>query len=151
MILVWALALVALTLAAAMQYQRTHFLTEAPEGVRTTIRVGEETIMAEVADTPALQTQGLSGRTSLKEGEGMIFIFEEEGVHGMWMKDMLFSIDIIWAGTNGTVITIEENVSPDTYPEAFYADTPTALYVLEVPAGFVSRTGVAVGDKIVVQ
>ena len=147
----WALAVVALTLVAAMQYQRHMPLAGTANAPRLMIQMGETTVMAEVADTLALQTRGLSGRTSLGEGEGMLFIFDQEGTHGIWMKDMHFAIDIVWAAGDGTIITIEENISTDTYPQVFYAREQRARYVLEVPAGFVGQTGVAVGDKIVVQ
>src|SRR3989344_4329125 len=96
LILVWALAVVALTLVAAMQYQRHMPLAGTANAPRLVIQVGETTVMAEVADTLALQTRGLSGRTSLGEGEGMLFIFDQEGTHGIWMKDMHFAIDIVW-------------------------------------------------------
>ncbi|MDZ4225999.1 MAG: DUF192 domain-containing protein, partial [Patescibacteria group bacterium] len=84
-------------------------------------------------------------RTSLAEGEGMLFVFEEQGAHGIWMKDMQFAIDIVWASRNGTIITIAERVAPDTYPQSFYASSAEARYVLEVPAGFVARAGIKEG------
>ncbi len=151
MIVVWLLALVALTLIAALQYQTQHKQAEVVNPSRKLIQVGSAEITVEVADTLELQTRGLSGRDSLQEGEGMLFVFAEEGTHGIWMKDMRFSIDIAWAASDGTILTIEESVSPATYPESFYATTPQARYVLEVPAGYFKRVGVAVGDKIVVQ
>jgi hypothetical protein len=118
---------------------------------RTTVQVGERIVLAEVADTLALQTRGLSGRTGLAEGEGMLFIFEEEGSHGIWMKDMRFSIDIIWAADDGTILTIEERISPDTYPQSFQASEPRARYVLEVPAGFVEKSGIQEGMRLIVE
>ena len=145
LILVWALALVALTLVAAMQYQRNGPLAQTMNISRTTVQVGEHIVHAEVADTLALQTRGLSGRAGLAEGEGMLFIFDEAGVHGIWMKDMRFSIDIIWAADDGTILTIEERISPYTYPQSFQASSLAARYVLEVPAGFVEKSGIQEG------
>lgn len=115
------------------------------------VTIGDTTIRVEVADTSAKRVQGLSGRTGLAEGEGMLFVFEEEGSWSMWMKDMRFAIDIIWVTKDGTIITIAKNVSPETYPQTFFASEPTARYVLEVPAGFVDRHSIAEGQKIVVQ
>jgi len=151
MLLVWVLAFIALGFSAIL-YQTTHTpVTQTQSPSRSTVRVGSAEVMAEVADTLALQVRGLSGRSSLAEGQGMLFVFESEGTHGIWMKDMRFAIDIIWATSDGTIITITEHVSPDTYPQSFYASEPTARYVLEVGAGFVVRHGIAVGDKVVVQ
>jgi len=150
MLLIWALAFFALALSAIL-YQHTHPLdTQSINASRTVVQVGGETVMTEVADTPALQTRGLSGRASLAEGEGILFVFEEEGEHSIWMKDMHFAIDIIWAAGDGTIVTIKEGATPESYPEVFHSAAP-ARYVLEVNAGFVKHAGVAVGGKIVVQ
>ena len=151
MILVWGLALVALTLAAAMQFDRQQKLADSVVDSQKEVYIGISTVVVDVADTSQLHAKGLSGRTSLEPGQGMLFVFEEEGEHGIWMKDMLFSIDILWIAGDGTIITIARDVSPDTYPKAFHASRPTAKYVLEVPAGYVDEIGVAVGDKVVVK
>jgi hypothetical protein len=148
MVLVWVLALTALTLVAGLQLSSEPVIGTASQAV---VRIGDTIVVAEVADTQALQVQGLSNRSSLPAGEGMLFVFDEEGGHSIWMKDMQFAIDIVWAASNGTIITIEERVSPNTYPQTFSAAEPRARYVLEVPAGFIDTTGVGVGDKIVVQ
>lgn len=117
----------------------------------TVVAIGDIKIQVDVAATPEKRTQGLSGRQSLGEGEGLLFIFEGEGNWGFWMKDMLFPIDIIWAATDGTIITVTSDVAPETYPQAFYPTVPRARYVLEVPAGFSEAHGIVEGAKLVVQ
>lgn len=107
--------------------------------------INGHTIRVMIAATPAERTQGLSGTPSLKSGEGMLFVFPEEGVYSFWMKDMLFSIDILWISARGEVVHIEEGVSPNTYPTSFTSDIP-AQYVLEVPAGFSHTYGIKIGD-----
>lgn len=116
----------------------------------TTITVGETRLEVELATTDADREQGLSGRNSLSANKGMLFVFDGEGKWGIWMKDMRFSLDIIWADTNGTIVTIEHDVSPASYPDSFYPNVP-AEYVLEVPAGYAKNHDIAVGTKIVVQ
>lgn len=114
------------------------------------VTVGDTTLVVDVADTPALRQQGLSGRESLASGSGMLFIFPQEGNWGFWMKDMRFALDIIWANDAGVIVTIWPHVAPSTYPKVFYPHAP-ALYVLEVPAGYAAAAGIGVGQKIVVQ
>ena len=119
------------------------------------ITVGGKEVEVEVASTDAQREQGLSGRTSLDAGHGMLFIFDPARTVGFWMKDMHFSIDMIFADEQGTVVTIYENVSPLSYsgkqpPERFLSRVPVR-YVLEVPAGYVQGQGIAIGQKIVVQ
>ena len=116
-------------------------------GVRS-IQIGGTTITAEVADTEELRKRGLSGRASLAPGNAMLFVFESDNPAGIWMKDMRFSIDIIWIGADSTVIKVADDVSPDTYPNIYYSSSP-ARYVLEVPAGFAKQMSIVEGTKIV--
>src|SRR3990167_10987110 len=100
-----------------------------------TIQLNGQTIRVSVADTETAREQGLSGRAGLATDEGMLFVFLKDGKYAFWMKDMLFSIDILWLSSDGAVVFMAKNVSPDTYPRAFAPDGP-ARYVLELPAGF---------------
>lgn len=127
------------------------FLFMQTQSDKKSVTIGETRIEVEVVDTIATLTKGLSGRESLEEGTGMLFVFPEESDWGIWMKDMLFAVDILWARSDGTIIGIAKEISPESYPDTFAPDDPTALYVLEVPAGFVDRHGIADGMKIVVQ
>lgn len=115
-----------------------------------TITIGDTTVVAEVATTPEEQQQGLSGRTTLAEGRGMLFVFAEPQVLRFWMKDMQFPIDIIWISGDGIVLGFVQALSPDTYPTVFSSGV-TATYALEVPAGFVETHAIAEGAKLVVQ
>ncbi len=114
------------------------------------IHLGSNFITVDVADTDALRTQGLSGRATLAQGSGMLFVFEVDDLWGIWMKGMRFAIDIIWLDKNGAVVTIARDVSPASYPTAFYPERP-ARYVLEVPAGYVAAYNIAEGDVFVLQ
>ncbi len=109
------------------------------------IKVGDTSLKVDLADTYKERNLGLSGRKDLKEGEGMLFTFEEEGVYGFWMKDMNFAIDIIWIDRDGRVFGIEKDVKPETFPTIF---TPLGKikYVLEVPSLFSDTAGIEVGE-----
>lgn len=111
------------------------------------IEINDVVINVEVADTDAERAQGLSGRESLKEGEGLLFIFEKEGFYGFWMKDMNFPIDIAWINKDKKIIHIENGVSPETYPKVFQP-TEKSLYVLEVPAGFFAGHNINLGSFV---
>jgi uncharacterized membrane protein (UPF0127 family) len=80
----------------------------------------------------------------------MWFVFESAGGWAFWMKDTLIPLDIVWVASDGTIVTIAAGVAPESYPKAFGPEAP-AQYVLEVPAGFAARHGIAEGDKVVVQ
>ena len=101
----------------------------------------------EVMRTQEEQIWGLSGRESLNENAGMLFVYEEPVVPSFWMKDMNFSIDIIWIGSDRKIVDITENIAPETYPNTFRPKAPIQ-YVLEVNAGWALDRNVAVGDMI---
>ena len=144
------IALAAIFLFGAIGY--AVYLSPAPVGRAPvkelqTIQLGGQTARVTVADTESARQQGLSGRTGLAADEGILFVFPEDGEHAFWMKDMLFSIDILWLSADGKVVYMAENVSPDTYPQSFRPDVP-ARYVLELPAGYAKEYNVIIGDVV---
>lgn len=151
-------ALAAIFLFAAVAGYTVYLSPEtavpAPVGALRSIHLKGQTIRVTVADTEAARRQGLSGRTGLAADEGMLFVFPEDGTHAFWMKDMLFSIDILWLSASpstgsgqAVVVYMAENVSPDTYPQSFRSNVP-ARYVLELPAGYAKEYTVEVGDVV---
>ena len=123
-------------------------LAPAPQQlVQKQITVGQVAVMVEVADTEALRGQGLSGRSDLPNGKGMLFVFDTDGSWGIWMKDMQFSIDILFVDAGGVITTIYRSIPPDSYPEVFYPTAPVR-YVVELPAGFAAAQGIKVGSTL---
>ena len=112
-----------------------------------TIYVGKTKVLVERADSPEKVVRGLSGRESLLPNHGMLFFLEEPSRAGFWMKEMKFSIDIIWMSAEKKIIHIEQSLSPETYPQVFSPDQD-ALYVLEVPAGFSNDHILGIGDSV---
>ena len=79
--------------------------------------------------------------------EGMLFVFSTSERWRIWMRDMLFGIDILWLGEDGTVLDMYEYVYPESYPFVFEPGEP-ARYILEVNAGFAGANGIRVGDTL---
>jgi uncharacterized membrane protein (UPF0127 family) len=120
----------------------THYLT-----------IDKTKIQVEISDTNSKREKGLSGRSSLDEGKGMLFIFPQKEVTArFWMKDMLIPIDIIWI-KNGKIIQIDKNAQPPVKgtPDnklQLYTTKEPVNYVLEVPAGYSDKSGFSAGDGI---
>jgi len=111
------------------------------------VKIKDKILKVEIADSPTLRLQGLSGRENLAEDSGMLFIFETSGKYGFWMRAMNFPIDILWLGEDFQVVSIKEKAEPDSFPEIF---TPKeeAKYVLEVVSGFSAKNNILVGEKV---
>jgi len=116
------------------------------------VEVKNISVLAEVADTPDARAQGLSGRPSLPEFGGMLFVLEPSDDAGIWMKDMQFAIDALWI-RNGVVVDIEENISPspaETADESLtvYHPDVSAEFILEARAGFARTHDIRIGDDV---
>lgn len=110
-----------------------------------TLKVHGNAYHLDIAATDETRQKGLSGRSSIKNDQGMIFVFDQAKTECFWMKDMQFPLDIIWMDANKEVVYIEKNVVPDTYPESF-CPSENAKYVIELGAGQVARSHISVGQ-----
>ncbi len=106
-------------------------------------------VLASVAKTWPERIKGLSDTPYLPEHVVKLFVFDTPGKHSIWMKDMKYSIDILWVTEDGVVTHIETNVTPASYPDTFFEPTKPALYVIETVAGFVDKHQIIVGDTVV--
>lgn len=104
-------------------------------------------LKVEIADTPEERVKGLSGRESLDENAGLLFIYDEPGIYGIWMKEMKFPIDAIWLDGNYRVVDIARDVQPDSFPKVFEPSKP-AKYILEVNASLAERNSIEIGDLL---
>lgn len=116
----------------------------------TKVTIGENIITAEISDSEEGRIQGLSGRKSLPENHGMLFVFEEANKYSFWMKDMKFPIDIIWIN-KGEIVDITYHVNPeatDAKSLTTYQPKESAQYVLEVNANYAREKGIKIGDLV---
>lgn len=117
-----------------------------------TTKIGDKTYKIIVAKSNEEKIKGLSERDSLPKDTGMLFVFEEKGEYGFWMKNMRFPIDIIYIDENKVVDIVEnapkpsENQDPSTLP--VYKPASPVNYVLELNAGQVKESKLVVGDTI---
>ena len=110
--------------------------------------LGGVPVQVSVADSMSERIQGLSGTPYLPENVIKLFVFGVPGTHSIWMKDMNYALDIMWATEDGSIVHLEENVSPDTFPQSFATPTP-AWFVIEASAGFVATHSIELGDTLI--
>jgi len=112
-----------------------------------TIRVGNETLEVEVVATAEKIALGLSGRDSMCESCGMLFVFSGEDHRRFWMKDMKFDLDMLWI-RGGQVAHIAKNVPHEKGTEEVVAPEIKVDKILELNSGTSDRLGIKVGDII---
>lgn len=110
-------------------------------------------VIAELADTPAKQTLGLSFRKGLPPNHGMLFIYNNPDVQIFWMRNMQFPIDILWI-RHQRIVHIEKNIPPpknSNQPLKTYGHGVLADMVLEVPAWFTTKHQIRVGQTAFIE
>lgn len=124
-----------------------------PDG-GTVVAKGQR-FLAEVAVTTQEKTRGLMYRQSLARDRCMIFLYEEDGHHAIWMKNCLIALDVVWTKEDGTVVEIVEQAPPlspmfkgpdEAAPT--YGGKVLSRHFIEFPAGTVKRLKLKLGDRL---
>lgn len=100
-----------------------------------------------LADSDNERKRGLSGRSGISEGEGLLFVFKEPTIPSFWMKDMNFPIDIVWIDENKKIVDITEDFSIDSYPQT-KSPVSKISYALEVRSGFAKDHHCIIGSAV---
>lgn len=110
-------------------------------------------LQVELACTEEQQTVGLSGRSDLEAGSGMLFVFDEvrPDTAGFWMWGTEVPLDIAFIDPGGEIVGIFgmepcESLNPDRCPE--YRAGVEHKAALEVNEGWLSRRGIGVGARL---
>lgn len=133
----------------------TFFLASCTHGAQLTLQTqnGKIEIEVEIADDDLERVNGLMYRKELADGSGMLFVFLKEAPLNFWMKNTYIPLDILFFNRNRIVLNIVENMEPceaaATANCPLYSSKFPAQFALEVPAGFVKKHGVKIGDVMV--
>jgi uncharacterized protein len=117
------------------------------------IVINGQTILLEVAKTPAEQEIGLMNRTNLAKDRGMVFMFANPSPVRFWMKNTLIPLDMIFL-SNGVVKYISAATPPckaDPCP-SYGSDQKTDIdRVIELRSGRAVELKLKVGDRLKIQ
>lgn len=148
----FALLVILIFFALALYTNKIPSIPFLPQPTKVAqVSINDNKIKVEIADAKEKRSKGLGGRTSLPEGEGMLFIFDKADKYPFWMKGVSFPLDFIWIRED-KVVDLLENVPA----AAGQKDADLPIYVakepidkiLEVSAGTVARLNVKVGDSV---
>lgn len=102
-------------------------------------------VSLELADTDKKRQVGLMNRAELAKDSGMLFVFNTNGFHAIWMKNTLIPLDILWLDSEKKVVHIKESAQPcKTVNCEIHVPKKAAKYVIELPAGWVQENALAV-------
>lgn len=111
----------------------------------TTLAIGKQKLVAEIAATPEQRMTGLMNRFSLKPDHGMIFVFERAEPQAFWMKNTFIPLSIAFIGSDGRIVNIEDMAPQD---ERQHWSAGPAQYALEMRKGWFAEHGIGPGDRV---
>jgi hypothetical protein len=118
---------------------------QQPQLPAVDLTAGMYRIRAEVANDMGSRMQGLMYRKAMPQNAGMLFVFEENAAHCMWMKNTLIPLSVAFLDQDGAIINIAD-MQPQT-EESHCAARP-ARYALEMNKGWFAQRGVKPGAKL---
>lgn len=106
-------------------------------------------IGVETALTDKQRRAGLMHRDKLPKNMGMLFVFEQEYIQKVWMKNTLIPLDVIFISAQNKVVSFLKNLKPCKKKDCnIYTSDGAAKYMLEVNAGLINRECIEIGQKV---
>jgi len=109
------------------------------------------TLAVDVASTVETRGYGLMFRKALDENAGMLFVFEQDGKWGFWMKDTLIPLSIGFVDKQWRLLEIHDMAvaaDPQAGPWPIYEPKAAYRYALEVNQGYYQRKGITPGARL---
>jgi uncharacterized membrane protein (UPF0127 family) len=86
-------------------------------------------------------------RESLKDGEGMLFVFDRDKLASFWMKNTFIPLSIAYIKSDGSILEIHHMRPEDL---SLVRSSLSVRYALEVPQGWFDRAGIGPGDRALI-
>lgn len=110
---------------------------------RIPLRLKDQTLLVELAITPAEQQQGLMFRKSMDPSHGMLFVFSEEQALGFWMRNTYLPLSIAYLDAERKIVDIQD-MQP--LSEQIHRSSQPAKYALEVNQGWFADQKITLGS-----
>ena len=120
-------------------------LAQQPQLPTVQLVAGMHAIRAEVADNMDGRMQGLMYRKAMAQNSGMVFVFDENAAHCMWMKNTLIPLSVAFIDETGVITNIAD-MQPQS--EQSHCASRPARYALEMNKGWFAQRGVTPGAKL---
>jgi len=120
----------------------------AAHKARLEVVSGEKTHVfnVDVATTVQEKMQGLMFVEKLPEDEGMLFVEPKPSQMGMWMKNTLIPLDMLFVDEGGTIVHIEHEAEPQSLKVR--GPGVPVVAVVELAGGVAARYGIRKGDVV---
>jgi uncharacterized membrane protein (UPF0127 family) len=110
------------------------------------LELGGGRLTVELAIGPEERFKGLSGRRSIGENQGMLFVFPKEGRVGFWMYQTFLPLSLTFLDRSGSILEIYSMKPLDTH--ILWSQSHSVRFALETRKGWFEEHGVRVGDRV---
>jgi uncharacterized membrane protein (UPF0127 family) len=118
---------------------------------RQVIKLANQRISVEIADTDEKSERGLMYRKSLKKNEGMLFVFPNEQKRSFWMKNTFIDLSVAFFDSNRILTEIHDMKASSSeltiHPDSCESKKP-AQFALEMSRGWFKNHSIKVGTKL---
>lgn len=98
----------------------------------------------EIADDDYQRATGLMDRQSMKDNQGMLFIFPTEKPLSFYMKNTFIGLDLIFANDQAEIVHIYKYAKP--LDLSSISSVIPSMYVFEVNTGLTDQLNIKIGD-----
>jgi len=108
-------------------------------------------LTVKIAYSKERQAKGLMNVTSLKDNEGMIFVYDEPSYLSFWMKNTLIPLSIAFVEADGRIAEIYDmKVEGDKKDRDFpvYQSPTMVRYAIEAPLGWFTLNNIEKTEHI---
>jgi uncharacterized membrane protein (UPF0127 family) len=118
-----------------------------------TVRVGDDVITVEIAETTAERQRWLTFRQDrLPLDAAMLMKYDTPDLYEIWMLNVEYNLDLIWFDQDGNAVYIKKNVEPCgnilDQVGCTYKPTSKALYIMAGTAGFADEHSIDIGSEL---
>lgn len=112
---------------------------------RAELSVGMHRIDAQIARTHEQRQIGLMHRRQMPAHEGMLFVFEDDGVQCFWMRNTLIPLTAAFIDTSGRIVNLADMQPLD---ESSHCSSAPVRYVLEMNQGWFAQRHIQAGHQV---
>lgn len=118
-----------------------------------TVRIGDDVITVEIADTTAERQRWLTFRQErLETDEALLLKYDQPDLYEVWMLNIEYNLDLIWFDQDGNAVYLVKNAPPcqnviETV-SCTYKTTARAVYVMASTSGFIDAHNISIGSKL---
>ena len=107
------------------------------------------TLDIEIANDDYSRQTGLMYRESIKENQGMLFVYSRESMRNFYMKNTYIPLDLIFFNSDSTIVSFQKDAKP--LDESNLPSQVPAQFILEINAGLSERWDLKAGDRFSLQ